>query len=361
MARQLICGWLNLDDYTYYDIQMPAEPVMYAYPGEGGGAINGMKAKEDYNKNLWFIACDNPSQPAVMYLVRVTRLPGNTYTMAWKQIPLYDETKVAYPNQVTADKNGNVYFPAGYPGNPDSDYWVAKVTNAQAPDPDDWTITWYNHAGPADAEIVGSFGIALSKDHLTLVTYVCDYADKHTDFFAVLTCATMAEVVQRSAAIQSDHPYNIETDVSGGGNDGYWFIIIDTGPPSGWSLVAYKPGQVVVVNALTAQTERTVLIKTTGVVVSGDPTGTDEYAYPVVGAGVLGVGVLNSTPGPATQNHGDAVRVSPAALVNYRYWAFGRFGGQGGEVREVGALQNTRVATANYKYPSTAAVREAYS
>jgi len=371
MARELICGWYNLDGtFTYYDIQMPADPVMYAYPGEAVGAENGMKAKMDYNKNLWFIACDNPLGPAIMYLVRVTRLPGDTYSMAWTQIPLITDTWVSHPNQVTIDKLGNVYFPCGRLSNGSPNYYIAKVTNAQDPNPANWVLTWHAIPVGGDDEISGAWGISLSKDHTKLVTYVCggEFPMVNFDYMGVVTTATMVEAWTKDLGTRMVEdvqwrPYNIETDVSGTTtNDGWAFLIY-------FDTVLYlrilgidldNQGSALTKRA-PVESERTVIIKKTGVVTTGDPTNTDEYAYQPVGNGVLGAGAVNSTPGPARQNHGDVVRATPAPLINTRFWAFGHIGGQGGEVREVGAVQNTRVATVNYRYPSIAAVREAYS
>ena len=381
MAEPFICGYLNLDStppFTYSDVERPTPgggvPSMYAYPGEGTGMTNGMKSKMGLGKTLWFIACDDPTTPTVMYLGRETRNLDDTVSLAWKQIPLIAETYVSHPNQVTIDQWGDVYFTSGTLAVAQANYYVAKVTssviNPCVDDPDDWTITWHPNAvgGAGDPTSTGTYGVSLSKNHATLVTFVSATGGdpSHSDFLAVLSTATMIEVTQNTLNGHqgAPYPYNIETDVSGGGNDNWAFLLAYNNPNPGQEqcivgINMTNPAAAFVNNAIQAQTERTVSIKTTGVVVTGDPTQLNETVYPVLGAGSLGPGVPNAVGAPVTMNHSDLVRADPAPLIDTRYWAHGSLLGITGQVIEVGAIQNTRVTTADYKYFSVACEREA--
>lgn len=368
MTRDYICGYYDLVG-TYYDVGSPPTPVMYAYPGErlGPTMVNGMKGKANYNnpKDLWFITCDEIQTPKIMYLVRAVRNSDGTVTLTWKQIPLINQEFLCCPNQVTTDKLGNVYFPSGYLSKSDPNYWVAKVTNAQDPDPANWIITWHQNSMPADGWNTGAWGISLSKDHSTLVTYVDDAYIAHSDFLAVISTSSMVEVTQHSVSAQigtPPDPYNIETDVSGGLNDNWAFLIrYDEENYVLTGLNMSNPAAAHVDNALTEQSELTVSIKTTGEIVTGDPTNLNETVYPVIGNGVVGVGVQNLIASVFTLlNHDDIIR-NYSPLLNARFWADGSLNGAGGMVEEVtDTTQNTRVSTSGYRYTCTAADREDY-
>jgi len=370
MTERYICGYLNLTTHAYMDVErppVPANPSMYAWVGESAGGDNGgFKSKMDYHKNLWFMACDAWNGVSIMYLVRATKNPDDSVDLAYKQISLPpNNLYCATPNQLTIDKNDNVYFGTGGNVQPaQAFYYMAKVTNTQDPDPANWVITWYANAFVPTS--IGTYGVSLSKDHSKIVTCVAGVTANSV--LAVINTTTMVTAIEKDIG-EYESPLNFETDVSGisapAGNDNWAFCVGKTqGKIVGIDLTT--PANALTKTDVISSSEKTLMIKTNGDVVTGwhDEGGVQhnyETLYAVAGSGTLAAGVQNEVfvPTYSVMNHGDIIR----ADANTRIWSSGYAQSEiQGQVREVtNSTQNQRVATADYRYISTACERETYT
>lgn len=383
-----ICG-VVFSDNAIVDIPAPdigGGVFLSAWEGEGFGHDNGSKGKLDYEGNLWFIAVGG--RDSDKYLVKVHWVSGTTFTVTFKQIPrvLYGEIEVILnPNQLTVDIDGNVYFPSGSVTGPTgfSHITMVKLSNTTDPDPNNWTYT----VGDDDTvatNAIGTFGVALNPDHTKILTHVwTTNQEQFGDKWAVWDTATMT--VDSHGGLQpginNQGTFNIETDMSGGINDGYSYFILDnTGAPV---LMLFKWGVGDIFGGFThSEQEKVVAINTNGYVYTMErqthcptanplsiyvPTtvGNVEYLTTVNMECVVPITLPPQGPGGTTPSmqapiHHDILRTDNTV------WPASGFNPTQGDVRRISDLSQicrarTTVGVTRYHYICTAGVREPYN
>jgi hypothetical protein len=367
MVLPYICGFVNPIDMSYVDIPQPED--VYAFSGETRGGDNGMKGKQDRLGRFWFFACDNPITPTEIYLIRATDNGDGTYTLRWKQLPLIGTSYKPTPNQLTIDNSDNIYFPSGtLEGTGIPEYVVGKVTKAQFDSASALPASIWTIIAKQGATITGTFGIALNKAHTAIITYCQGVAGdpNYNDRVAVLTASTMAEARFDTMGALLHPPYNIETDVSGGVNDGLSMWVNASVSVKMYSSAAGTlTGQAVITTY-----EMSLSIKANGTVITTERYGRcntnpdRKYEYtPGAGAGQLNAGSLgNLTCVVPEPSGGNTAGKSPTTHTDIRkatdeLWIANGISSQG-DVREITATtQIARSLRLYYLYLCTAAAR----
>lgn len=374
-------------DNSIVDIPAPdigGGSFLSAWEGEGFGHDNGSKGKLDYQGNLWLIAVGG--RDGDKYLVKIHWVSGTTFTVTFKQIPrvLFGEIEVILnPNQLTVDINGNVYFPSGSVTGPTGfdHITMGKLSNTADPDPDNWTFTMGDDDTVA-TNAIGTFGVALNPDHTKILTHVWTSNQQvQGDKWAVWNTADMTVDTHGGLqpGINNQGTFNIETDMSGGINDGYSYFILDnTGAPV---LMLFQWGVGDIFGCFThSEQERVVAINTNGYVYAMErqthclllPNPLNIYVPTAVGA-IAYVNTLDMNcivditlppqgPGGTTTTmqapmHHDILRTENSI------WVASGFNPTQGDVRRITFLSQvcrarTTVGATRYHYICTAGVRE---
>lgn len=378
-----ICG-VVFDDDSIVDIPAPSIGggfYLSAVEGEHFGQENGCKGKLDYEGNLWFFAVGGLNSDK--FLVKVHWVSGTTFTVTYKQIPtiLAGEIEVIpEPNQLTVDIDGNVYFPSGLiAATGFTEFYVAKVTGTTDPDPDNWTVTWTTYSNGFD-DAIGTYGVALNRDHTKILTHVWRHGT-NGDWGAEINTDDMTLDAHFSLDLNDAGTYNIETDVSGGINEGYSYLInVDSG--AAWIGVWEWGVGISEWHPCESDSERVVAVNTNGYIytmerithcpISGNPlriyvpsvVGHIEYADVIEMQCVVlitpppkGAGGSTTTMRPPT--HHDILRSDNTT------WPASGFNPTQGDVRRISYLSQqckarTTVGITRYHYICTATGREPY-
>lgn len=408
---QYLCGYSDPVTHDRVDF-MSTVNGLESFRGDRsvpvGDFMTSMKGKQDYLGNFWFIGIDT-GQPARTYMMRAARDPNTgAISVAYKILPFWNETIVPKPNQVTADKDGNVYFPLGNAGGLPmaNKFVVGKVTStgaggSPAIDPSsDWVITLHEiAAGSRAVSPIYISGISLTKDHVYGAVYVTDSSfQTNRDGFAFFDTATMTFVDIARPNKNLTLVQNIETDVSGGPSDGRMFaILMDLStPPAVNGIAIASPAFGAWTCVLNAVADEDTLESFLAIDLNGEvitvkrktivPAGPNlQYRYAQSGgAGILDPGVAEdmtwiiplgigagSNPAPpppgntTIMNEPRHVDIRRSVVTQDRWQASGSdtVPIAEGDVREIDTAitQTCREILRDYLYMSTATAREAHT
>jgi hypothetical protein len=222
MVTNYVCLFVKTTQTTQTNYHF-SPPVPYSSYKAWEGAVLGsetigwgFKGKLDYgplkdgkNGRLLMLLADDPLYPQVIILVRVTRVSDTEVT--YETLDLEHELGFTpTPNQITTDKDNNIYLQSGGPTT-----CMIKVNAAM-------TVVTATFFEDADNVLCAT----LSKDHSRIGFYVVDLDGLGNDYIAHLRTSDMADLKSIIyAASNAQNPHNMETDVSGSSNDGWAFFI----------------------------------------------------------------------------------------------------------------------------------------
>lgn len=377
---KMVIATLILKESTGYTVvEVPDIPGLFTYPGENLGAINGCRGKQGYDKSFWFFGTDNPFHPTEMYLINLLWIGGTTFNINYKQLPLLstgEGDQVVTPNQVTVDKNGNIYFPTGTTSS-NKYYYIAKITAAEWATDDPLTDTiYYNYAGVEGSTYTGTYCVALSKDHSRVMSWVSGEAPTLDSIVTIRTSDMVFIDDQAMADSGITTPLNAETDVSGGDNDGYSvFAAILDGINDyivAWNQMSPATAPVTTVTDLVAKLS--TAIDTTGKLYlgvqnkycNGSPNLTVTFT-PKVDHTYENETNVNMTCSVSEPSGGNTTTMDTPTHVDIdrtdnSLWVSAGLNQINGDVREITpADQNCRAIRPFYMYPCVATQREDYS
>ena len=366
-----ICGYINVktDPYTVVEAESWDENV-FAYEGYSWLRYNGLpgygcKGKLDYQGRYWFFAYrGDPDNPDVLYLCRATKT-DDTITIVYAPIPEFDEQYVPRPNQLTVDKNGFVFFPAGKYKEGTITYPALYSVDARSEDSEEWVFNVFSLETQSKS---GCIGIALNKSHTKLVTFVSGVPEIITDRLVVFlnngdgTISYSSTLLLGSTSTTfAEFPDNIETDVSGGVNDNYSFLVFELDKIIGYNMDTNN-GEVTqddyCGNRIAIQSDGVLL--TTYPIVLGVEHEIRRYnPHPSIGGMVVYDDSLTidaiGAPTHLTEHIDGTTRYIPTGT-----------GEPTGGTPASGSVHNSVTDTImynrnNYRYPSVAAKREVYS
>lgn len=321
MAHYL-CGMINQNDDSVVLAESWSDDV-YSYEGFDKGIYPtyGCKGKQNYQNQFFFFAFEgDPSEPDVVYLVKASLLPDNTIELKYAPIPevVYEELSfVVKPNQLTIDKNGYVFFPAGRFVVDDMNSAIVFGVDVSDDDPDNWVFTWLDTGIDT---ISGALGIALNKSHTKMMTY-CAASGPEIDLDKVLifdndgdgTVSFNSAFNLAGWTVESPFCDNIETDVSGFTGDGWsyfclhqWDIIVSFNMDT--MSVAYTfdtLGQVLAVDAFGYVT---TMIRINTCPMLPNPI---YYYLPVGGGSLVYLGLINMSCPHSKLTHHDHCHTDP--------------------------------------------------
>ena len=233
MAQTYGCGFIRTSDYAVIEALLPEGTE--SWDGEDNGQDNGFKPKKDYDKNMWFITCDSRTH-LPKYLVRAHVVPGipETIELSVAELPFINEmNQYPVPNQLTVDKDGNIFFPGGQILDDDG-YPVlvqAEVTN-ETP----FTVKYSTiPVSVPECSFGSTHCVTLSIDHSYVSTYATS-SGENPDVIFVYNIATPALFPilvydeEGQFYYTGIEPYNMETDSSMlSANMGWSYVILDEG------------------------------------------------------------------------------------------------------------------------------------
>jgi len=375
-----ICGFINpkTNPYTVVEAESWSEDV-YAYEGYSWDRYDelppyGCKGKLDYQGRYWFFAYSgDPNNPTAIYLCRANyNQSTNAIDIAYVQVPLVNEQYVPRPNQLTVDRYGNVFFPAGkcsagY-GSPESAAFVYSV-DATSDDPDNWVFTINQITIQSGrGSMSGAIGIALNRTHTKLMTYVAGVPGTPTEYDKIIVfdnnfngsiTYNTTELLNTAYEDFTQFPDNIETDVSGGPNDGYSYFVLELD-----TIVAYNMDTDAIVSTHVDYCGNRIAVRNDGRLLTTFPyTYGDFEVLQFVPDGGVGGAVLYETTFTITGN-GRPLQVAEyvsdeTTLVPVVTGLPSESTPEQGEVQE--AVDDEQMyQREDYRYPSVATPRERY-
>jgi len=244
-----------IDASTGIDISVRLPSGWTMWDGENSGATNGMKGKQDYAGNYWFIAVDGSLH---YWLFRAKKIVASPYIQLDK-VSLQSLGDPA-PNQLTIDQDGAVYFPSSILISGTTRVFKGIVTS-EAP----FTMTFTYCALESDAGQL--YCVTLSKDHSMVACIAQGLLDNQdSSIYFVQTSDMTLLHTTRLPDLLDIPPLNMETDVSGSINDDCGVVIASVNTALKLVCFDFSDYSFVANAIMESLNERTVAVDTVGTV-----------------------------------------------------------------------------------------------